>query len=204
MTHPVSNMGTVTDTTTPDPVVDDAPAPAADAVDDATTPTDDAPAKLELTQAEIDAMIEKRLSRERKRLAEEHQQQVERAKMDEADRLKAEKADAEQAAVAAQTAADQRVVRAEAKLTALDQGVDPKRIEAFLRIVDLSAVEVADGDPDAKALAKAIEDALSTVPEFKAQTAPARGSGGGFNKDADDARATSLDAAVQKRLAAAS
>lgn len=170
-------MDPVTDTTpdpTPDPVPDapEGEQPPAAEVETVTLPA----AEL---QARIDAAVQSRLARERRKFEEEQQQAAERAKMDETQRLAAEKADAEKAAAEAQAAADARIIRTEAKVAAIAAGVPAERIDAFLRVVDLAEVTVVDGDPEAEALKTAIEAALTAVPEFKGAP-PAAPSGGDF------------------------
>ena len=196
---PPFHHGAVTDTTTPDPAVD---APPADSAPPTPTPDVlDAPAKLDLTQADLDAIIQREKAKARSAAERELAEAAERAKMDETQRLQAEKADADARATEALTKANERVLQAEAKLAAGAAKVSPERVATFLRLVDLSEVEVGDdGTVDAKALDKAIEAALAVAPEFRTTDAPARGSAGGFDAAAPPARAKGLDAAVAKRL----
>lgn len=120
------------------------------------------------TQAELDAILSKRLARERKQWEQQVEDAKKKAAMDETERLKAEKAEAEQKAQAAQAAANQRLIKAEAKVQAAALGVKPERIDYAIRLADLSGVEVGDdGEPDAKAVKAAIEAVLRDVPELK-------------------------------------
>lgn len=201
MTHPIRIMGTVTDTTTPDPVVDDAPAPVADPVDDATIP--DTPAKVELTQDQLDAMIRKATARASKAKETEMAEAARLASMDDTERLTAERDEARLAAEAAQAKAHHALVSAEAKVAAVDADVKPDRVAAFLRIADLSDIEPSDdGNVDAKAIAAAVAKTLAEFPEFrKTADTPARGSAGGFNGDQPDAKPKSLEGAVAAAIA---
>ena len=106
------------------------------------------------------------------RKLEEAEQKRAQAEMSENERLKAEKEQAETKANETLTKANQRAVRSEARVRALEAGVKPERVAAVLRLSDLSGVEVAeDGEPDAKAVGKAIEATLKEYPEFKASHA---------------------------------
>ncbi|MCU0273822.1 MAG: hypothetical protein MUE34_11380, partial [Acidimicrobiales bacterium] len=106
--------------------------------------TGDEPEVLKLTQAELDAMIEKRQARDRTLWEKELKAEAEKAKMDEATRLTAEKAEAEAKATEATTRANTRLVTAEAKLAAAAAGVPADRVAAFVKLADLSDIEVDD------------------------------------------------------------
>lgn len=80
------------------------------------------------------------------------------------------------------TAADTRVIRAEAKAEALRQGVKSERLQHALKLADLSAVTFnEEGDPDSKAISAAIKAVIEDLPELKG--APAN-VGGGSNPGA--------------------
>ena len=116
---------------------------------------------------DIEAIVAKRVARERKAWEKEQAVAAERAKMTEAEQAKADKAEAERAAAEKTSAADRRIVRADTKLAAVAAGVKPDRVDAFLRIVDTDGIEVDDdGDADAKAIKAAVAAALDIVPEF--------------------------------------
>lgn len=136
-----------------------------------------------LTQDEVNELIAKAKASERAKATAEAAEAAKRAKMDEADRLKAEKADADKKAVEAVERANQRAVRSDAKLEAVAAGVKPDRVDHFMRLLDLSDVAVDDnGDPDPKAIKRAVKEALAAVPEFKGEASPA-GSSGEFGSD---------------------
>lgn len=182
---------------------------AGDTGDKATDKADDKPTKIEFTKEQQDH-IAKLLGEEKAKATEKAKKEAEataaeaakRAKMDEADRLKAEKADAEKAASEATEKANARAIRADAKVAAVNAGVKADRVDAFLRVADLGDVKVNDdGDPDAKAISKAVADTLKDFPEFKA--APGKGgtSGGDHNGNGAPTRATTLEDAVNRKLA---
>src|SRR5690606_24567870 len=143
-----------------------------------TTPTDGGKT---FTQAELDAIIAKRLARERKAWEQQLEEERRKAAMTEAERLKAEKEEAERRAQEAQQQAAQRLVQAEAKVVAVELGVKPDRIPYVLRLADLSSVDVGDdGVVDAKELRDAIEAVLRDVPELKGSMVPGK-SGADFS-----------------------
>lgn len=133
------------------------------------------------TQDELDAIITKRLSRERKQWEQQIEDERKKAQMTTEERLKAEKEEAERKAQDAQTAANQRIIAAEAKVLAVSLGVKPERVAYALKLADLSAVEVDEnGDPDADAIKAAIEAVINDLPELKGTQGPSR-SGSEFN-----------------------
>ena len=143
-----------------------------------TTPTDGGKT---FTQAELDAIIAKRLARERKAWEQQLEEERRKAAMTEAERLRAEKEEAERRAQEAQQQAAQRLVQAEAKVVAMELGVKPDRIPYVLRLADLSSVDVDEnGQVDATALRAAIEAVLRDVPELKGATAAPGKSGADF------------------------
>lgn len=155
---------------------------------------------ITLSQADLDALVEKRLGKARKAWEAEVNTAAERAKLDEVERLRAEKADAEKAATDARTAALGVRVAATAERAALAAGVRPERVERFMRLVDLGELDdlTVDGEPDRDAIAKLVGKALEDVPEFKATTNGRSGSE--FN--GTDGRPKTLEEAVMRRIAA--
>lgn len=147
------------------------------------------PPKIEFTpeqQAHIDALVTERVKRAEKAAEKKATQQADeaarRAQMDESERLKAEKQDAEKRASDAEAAANARVVKAEAKLAAVAAGIKPERVEAALRMLDISTISVSDdGEPDAAAIALALQNLKKEIPElFGDSTGGAQRSGGDF------------------------
>lgn len=126
------------------------------------------------SQDDFDKAFARKLEKEREKLRKELATEAEAAKkkaaMDEATRLKTEMEERDHKANEREKAANQRAVRSEAKVQALDAGANPKRVTAVLDLARkaLSEVEVDDdGEPDVKAVRKAIEATLKEYPEFK-------------------------------------
>lgn len=155
------------------------------------------------TQAQVAEMVAKERAKAQRAAEADAAKKAERAKLDETERLKAEKADAEKAAEARIAAANARLVAADAKSEALAAGVKPDRVPAFLRLVDTDNIAVDDdGNVDAKALKTAVADALKVVPEFKAPANTGGGQlGGDMNGKGGKARPTTLEEAVNAQLA---
>jgi len=107
-----------------------------------------------------------------------------KAAMTEAERLKAEKDAADLKAADAVTKANQRIIRAEAKVQASAAGIKAERLDYALRMLDLTDVEIGeDGEPDSKSLAGKIGKLLNGMPELGGSTQAASGGpgpGGGF------------------------
>lgn len=136
------------------------------------------PSGKSFNQDDVDKAIEKRLARERKRWEREQEEAKKKAEMSEAERFKAEKEESEKKATEAQERANQTLIRAEAKVTAVAAGVKAERVAKFLKLVDLAEVEVGeDGEPDADAIKAAIDAALEDVPEFKGEAGKSGTSG---------------------------
>jgi hypothetical protein len=168
--------------------------------------TGDDPEVLKLTQAELDAMIEKRQARDRAKWEKETKDAAEKAKMDEATRLTAEKAEAEAKATEATARANTRLVTAEAKLAAAAAGVPADRVAAFVKLADLSDIEVDDdGEIDAKALTKVVKSTLDANPFLKATPASGKSRSGGDFSAAGDGKSPpkNLEDAITARLGAA-
>ena len=105
------------------------------------------------------------------------------------------------------TTANQRIVKAEAKLQAQALGIKPERVETALRLADLSAVTVNDaGDADTAAITAALEAVLTDLPELKGAGGAVGGgsnpAGGGTGK-IDISKLTDTEfAALQARIQA--
>lgn len=138
--------------------------------------------KLELTQTELDAIIEKRLARDRKDREKTAEEEKKKAAMTEVEKLKAEKDEADKKAQSTQEAADQRVIKAELKVQAAALGVKPEKLSYVVKLADLSGIEVTDGEPDAKAVKKAVEAVIKDLPELTGGSSRGNGGvGGGAN-----------------------
>jgi hypothetical protein len=139
--------------------------------DDADTTGDDNGDGARFTQADLDAAIDKRLARERRK----HDRELEKARnaaasTDDGTGSAGGTGGSTTAADDRVTRAEQRVLRTEAKAAALAAGVPSAKVARFLKLVDLDPDELidADGDPDEDAINDAVEAALADVPEFKA------------------------------------
>lgn len=134
-------------------------------------------------QAQIDALIADRVKRAEKQARQtaldEAKQQREREQMDELERVKAEKADAEAKAVEASAAAQRALVAADAKVAAIAAGAAPEKVAHIMRLADLAGIELVDGAPDAAAVKAVIEKVKADVPELFG-AAGTRQSGGDF------------------------
>ncbi len=135
-------------------------------------------------QAHIDALIADRVERAKKTAKEqalaEAKQARDREQMDELERVKAEKADAEKLAGDAMAERDRVLVEAEAKVAALAAGVPAERLEKALRLLDLGDVTVDEGKVDPKTVGGAVEKLKAEIPELFASPAADR-SGGDFS-----------------------
>lgn len=140
--------------------------------------------KVEFTpeqQAHIDSLLADRIKRAKvdaaKAAKQEADEAARRAQMDETERLKAEKADAEKRASEADERAKQTLVSAEARVAVMAAGAKPERIGRILKLLDLTDVAVTDGVPDAAAVTKAVNALKGELPELFAATAPSRSGG---------------------------
>lgn len=165
--------------------------------------------KVEMTQAELDALIEKRVSKAKKAAEDEAKTKAEREKMDEVERLKAEAADREKADADAKATTNARIVKTEAKVAALAAKVRAEDVADFLKLVDLSGIDVDDdGEVDAKALKKAVDSVLAK-PAYKAAFLETAGKGGSSGGDhtgghAGAGKPTNLQEAIDRKYATAS
>lgn len=139
------------------------------------------PAGKTFTQAELDAIIAKRVAAAEKSTADRIKTEADTAKLDETDRLKLEKEESDRKATEARAAADVRVLAAEARVQAMALGVKPERLEHVLRLADLSAITVGDdGNVPADDVKKAVSVVLAEIPELKGTGSGSQQSGGDF------------------------
>lgn len=133
------------------------------------------------TQAELDAIVEKRLARDRKDREDAAAEQAKKDAMSETERLKAEKEAAEQKAQTAETAAQQRILTSEARSIALESGVSKEAAPYLLKAVQdqLAKVTFKDGEPVESELKTVIDTALKAMPGFT--QAKKQDLGGGSN-----------------------
>lgn len=135
------------------------------------------------TQAEVDAMIEKRLARERKK----SQQNTANTATEEQTTAATETGtthvevdvteDARQQAAAIIAQANQRLIQAIAQSEATKLNINPSYIADAVRLADLSKVTVNnDGTVDTKSITAALEAVIERMPVLKATTeSPAGG-----------------------------
>lgn len=121
------------------------------------------------TQAEVDALIDKRIARERSKLESDLKTMKDRSDMDEVDRLKAELADRDKALEAKDAANLSGRVETRAERLAIAAGVNPKRVDRFMRLLDLTDLDslATDGKPDDDAIKALVDAELDATPEFK-------------------------------------
>lgn len=121
------------------------------------------------SQEELDAVITKRLARERKAWETQLEEEKKKAAMSETERLQAEKAEAEKKSAEVMTKANRALVTAEAKGVAAELGVKPERLAHAVRLAELAEVEVQDGEVDTAAIKVAMKKVLEELPELKGQ-----------------------------------
>lgn len=141
-------------------------------------------AERTFTQAELDVIIEKRVKRAETEAAAKSKADAEKEKLDETERLKVEKAEAEQAAADVRKAAAERIATTEAKVAALAAGAKPERLAGVLKLADLSEAVGDDGEPDESAIKKAVEAVKAEYPELfgGSQSGKGSASGGDFSQ----------------------
>jgi hypothetical protein len=131
------------------------------------------------TQAEVDAMIERRLARERKKAqqqgnAAQNQEQSTENNAGAGTTTTVEvdvTEDAKQQAAAIIAQANQRMIQAIAQSEATKLNINPDYIADAVRLADLSKVTVADdGTVDTKSITTALEAVLQRMPVLKAAT----------------------------------
>lgn len=103
----------------------------------------------------------------------------------------------EKDAIAAQ--ANQRLIRSEAMMEALSMEIRADRIEHVIRLADLSAVTINEDErPNKEAIVAALEDVVSTTPEFKASSDGDDEGKAGFKIGASDKQQKMKDAEIAK------
>lgn len=118
------------------------------------------------TQDELDAIIDKRLKRERKKWQDTVEEEKRKAQMTEQERLKAEKEDAEKRARDAEARFNERLIKAEAKAVAAELGIKAERVNYLLKLADLDGIEVDDGEVDAGVIKASIQKVVTDMPEL--------------------------------------
>jgi len=144
------------------------------------------------TQAELDAIIEKRLARAKKDADKALEDERKKAQMTEAERLKAAKDEAEAKAEKALATANEVLVRAEVKSIAADMGLVDG--DAAYALIDRDSVELKDGK--VKGVKEALEALVKEKPWIK--KGEAKGSvGAGTNPGSSNSK-TDMNAFIRK------
>ncbi len=167
------------------------------------TPEQQAIVDAQVTK-QVGAAMAKKLEAERKKWEADAKTAADREKMEETERLKAEKADADKAVEDARHEVLTTRVEVTAERLALKSDVDPDRVARFIEIAKIGdSIDdlTDDGKPDEKAVGKLIADTLKDWPEFK-KTAKGRtgNSGGEFNGNNGNTKPSNLEEAVAAKL----
>lgn len=179
----------------------DTPTPPAPNVD---TPTPPAELTAE-QQAAVDAEVQRQVSATIKsktaaaeaKLAADLKALADAENMDAEQKANARAEAAEKAADARVAASNTRLITADAKVAALDAKANPARVDALLKLADLSEVTVdEDGNVDADAVKKAVNKALADFPEFKAEAAPKPGASAGEHGNQNQPKQSGLGGAI--------
>jgi len=148
--------------------------------------------------------LERKLEKERKA---REKLEAEKKAADDAKKSDLEKAqDAAKTAQEKQVAAERRVeelrIENEIRTKVVAAGIRGERIEATLRLIDRSAIEIEDGEIDG--VDDAVEAVKKDFPEFfgsKATSSPTTGGGKGSDRDGDDDNGPQSDYEVGQALA---
>lgn len=159
-------------------------------------------AKVEMTQAELDALIAKTHGKAKGQAEADLKKYLEAQGKTAEEQAKQAAKDADDRAKSATEKANGRLVKADAKVAAVTAGVKGERVDAVLKLADLSDVEVSDdGDVDPKAVKKAIDAVLKEYPEFKAGGSGKGGASGGEHNGNSGTKPKTMEDAVAARLA---
>lgn len=120
---------------------------------------------LPKTQEELDALIEKRLARERKKLA--RQQTAQPAANPAAEQGSGQDNPAQNAQVDALAAKDRELLIVRAQLDALREGVVPSAVEDAVYLAVMQAEKAGEADEDG--VKDALKEVLKRHPEWKPQ-----------------------------------
>jgi len=130
-----------------------------------------APGKT-FTEADVQKIIDKTIARERSKNEAKYKAELEKANMDEVERIKAELAERDAEISKLKQSVVERDLKVEAQNTALKLGVKPDKIEKLLRIAKLDGDDlIIEGKIDSDVLTETLSKELDELPEFKASTA---------------------------------
>lgn len=145
------------------------------------------------TQEQLDAIMQKRVSREQEKAQQRTEQAVADAKKEADTRVAEAQNQLSQEQAKAQAAAFAALVTVEA----VKNGVTPDNVEAFTRLVPADTVVGEDGTVDKGKVAEAIKTVLGQFPGLAHQ--PPKGVGG-VPQSASETPALTLAQAIGKRL----
>lgn len=115
------------------------------------------------TQSELDAIIKKRLAEQEKRFKADS----EKEKMNEIDRIKAEKQEVENKQKETENRLKQTRLETLVLKFATKAGIKPERIDYVLRMLDVSEINFDEElKPDSKQVESAIAELVKTIPEL--------------------------------------
>lgn len=135
---------------------------------------------LPKTQEELNALIEKRLARERRKMAKQQNAQAPAQKpADPQDAPAAPAAD-----TSAMDALNRQLLIANAQLTAMREGVNPAYAEDAVLLAVMQAEK--EGEADAEGVQDALKEVLKRHPEWKQSAKKEQGSGFKVGVDAKD------------------
>lgn len=127
---------------------------------DTTAQTED----KQFTQADVDAAVEKKLARERRKW--EREQTAPTAST--AEKTAEQKPAAADDSAARLSKANTRQLTTDARLAALELGVPAARAAYAARLADLTGIDIDDEEgPDHDAVKKAVQKVLTDIPELK-------------------------------------
>lgn len=111
----------------------------------------------------------------------EAKKQADKEAMTEAERLQNELTQAKTQATEATERANKTAISSEARLKAVQLGVDPKRLSRFIKMVELEDITVDNnGLPDVEKIESRLQEILDEMPEFAKKKAPQQGAGEHF------------------------
>lgn len=154
------------------------------------------------TQADLDAAIEARLARERKKYEDYNDlktkaaklDEIEKANLSEAEKLKAELEAAKAEGTERLTKAEQRLLKAEVKAQAAELGIVDA--EAALALMDKSEVKIGEDD-EVSGVKEALGRLLEAKPWLKKQGSIGTGTNAGNGNDGTPTLEQQLDEAVK-------
>lgn len=144
-----------------------------------------APKKLDLTQADLDRIINEKLGKEKARYEQQIKDLKDGAGKTELEKVTAERDRFKEQAENSGKAGGQRLAKSEAKVAALAANGRTDRMAAIVAQADLSDAVGDDGEVDEGKVKTAIEKVLADFPEWK-QTGGKSGNDLGGDKDKTD------------------